>query len=549
MNELGKYIDIMLKSKFPQNSLYASDKFLRFLNDMGLKITLEDLEYYDEKGILKPVARLTRAETGNQFQKYETILGDIFTLKNYYYKNGSLEIVKDEFYEWKTYKDEHEKRVFLYYHPYQFLPLKNLLGGSSFKLDGKFFERVDDIPKAFADMKDIILNNLSSSKQSYEKFWIPRIGLLILLDEPYSLPSKGSFKLDTNQNSDGHLSEWIEWRQKTFKPEQILNACNLTIDDVMKFYEIVAREGRSYDPLSSWFTLQRIIQRSMLLNLKKDALYAQMCYDLSWMLSNFIFDLSGQTMLEPDDLMDGNHHGEWKKKVYGDSFDYETKKTQKEILDKYLAYRPIKAGIIFEGETEEVVIDSILKAIRVDKVRNGFFTYNANGQSNIVSNLNALYDLANLENIVLFVILDNDEMAKKMKGILEKNIKLGNVTFWTGDFEYDNFGIDSVLAEVNVQLKERLMKEINKKDVLSKLNSANVLMSAIDTVCKEHNGIKIADVISKKTLAQKLMAPRLNEIEKERASSQGWKPKLRIEFTLNEIFRRIPRTTFSYPQY
>ena len=147
MNDLGKYIDLMLNSQFPQTPLFTSDKFLRFLKDIGFKIELKDLEYYDKKGILKPATRLTRNKTRNEYPKYEMVIGDIFTLKDYYYKNGHLEVVKDEFYEWKTYDDEHEKRVILYYHPYQFLPLKSLISGCSFKLDGNFFENVSQLSR------------------------------------------------------------------------------------------------------------------------------------------------------------------------------------------------------------------------------------------------------------------------------------------------------------------------------------------------------------------------------------------------------------------
>src|SRR5206468_1807660 len=123
------------------------------------------------------------------------------------------------------------------------------------------------------------------------------------------------------------------------------------------------------------------------------------------------------------------------------------------------------------------------------------------------------------------------------------------VKFWTGDFENDNFGIDRVLDEINIELKERQLNEISKDEVLKNLNGAHVLMNVIDMICKKQNGVKIDDLISKKIIAEKILSDRLKDIDKERNSSEGWKPKLPIEITLHEIFRSIPRTSFSHPDY
>lgn len=38
MNNLGKYLEIMLISRFPQSDLVNSAKFLRYLEDMNFKI-------------------------------------------------------------------------------------------------------------------------------------------------------------------------------------------------------------------------------------------------------------------------------------------------------------------------------------------------------------------------------------------------------------------------------------------------------------------------------------------------------------------------------
>jgi len=219
----------------------------------------------------------------------------------------------------------------------------------------------------------------------------------------------------------------------------------------------------------------------MLLKLKNDAFYTQKCYELSWMLANFIYDLTGERVLKPDDIIDGNGYGAWKKGIYGDPFDYTTKKTQKSILDKFLVDRPFRAGIIFEGETEKVVIDEILRALRVNKERDGFFQYNAKGISNIVKNMIALYNLAKLEDISLFVILDNDNHAKtdKIRKVLEESFKLEAIKIWKHDFEYENFDFDQLLNEINHKLKENKLKTIEKEETITKLDTGMGLMKSI----------------------------------------------------------------------
>lgn len=170
------------------------------------------------------------------------IQDDIFSMQ-YHYQNKDLEIVKDEYYPWDTYKDGYEDKVILYYHPFQFLPLRRLMMGLEFSLGGNYFENERNIDESFMKMKNRILKNVELSKKSYEENWIPRIGLLILLDEAYGPLAKQSFKVNIEKESSVYRNEWMEWREKLFKPEPLLEVCKLTSNDVKKFYENVATEG------------------------------------------------------------------------------------------------------------------------------------------------------------------------------------------------------------------------------------------------------------------------------------------------------------------
>lgn len=296
------------------------------------------------------------------------------------------------------------------------------------------------------------------------------------------------------------------------------------------------------DPLSRWYVLQRIIKRSELLRLEDNALYSQYCYELAMMISYFIYELTGEKLSEPDDIVDGTN-GKWKREIYGEPFDYASKKTQKHILDSILVYRPFLTGIIFEGKSEQRAIELILNALRIDKERDGFFLFDAEGQKNIVQNLKLLYDFSKMEDIELILILDNDNKVNKIKNKLKNYVKAERIKIWQKDFEYDNFGTEEVLREVNKKLSERGLQPIKKEEVRNRLNAPNcVLMHILESIAKETNkGIKLWNLISKKNLTESLISTRIKEIEYERFSSDGWKPKLPIEKVLHEAFQLISR--------
>jgi hypothetical protein len=267
---------------------------------------------------------------------------------------------------------------------------------------------------------------------------------------------------------------------------------------------------------------------------------AQEYYDFAYMLGNFIFDLSGTKMLEPDDLWDGRS-GTWKPRIYGKPFDYKTKKTQNNILNKFLIERPFKLGIIVEGDTEEHVINLILDKIHVDNKRNGFFIHNAKGQGNIKENLRGLIHLSNLNEVRLFLILDDNIEADKIKEELKDFVNEDMIHKWKNDFEYDNFGIRPVVDTVNRILSIKGYNPISLSEVEFELSKSKVLMKVIKNIFERETKKGLEDVISKKHLAEELIGERLKGIEKERNSEEGWKPNLPIEIVLNRIFSKIPR--------
>ena len=76
MESLTKYVDLILKSSFPQSYFCSADRFASFLKTIGLDIGASRLEFFDKIGITRPVLRLKVPKTRETFPKYGTVFDD-----------------------------------------------------------------------------------------------------------------------------------------------------------------------------------------------------------------------------------------------------------------------------------------------------------------------------------------------------------------------------------------------------------------------------------------------------------------------------------------
>jgi hypothetical protein len=201
------------------------------------------------------------------------------------------------------------------------------------------------------------------------------------------------------QRDISNLYRRYKWTSNKFSPQKILEYTDMSIEDLKGLYDYLCGRGYFIDPLRNWFPLLQLMKRSAIGKLEGRALLSQDYYTLAYMLSNFIYQLTGGKMLDPDDMNDGTR-GEWKKKIYGDPFDYDSRKTRNIILDNYLASRPFRLILVVEGGTEETIINLILEALAIDPDRDGFIIYDLVGQSNIKINLGTIYYLARKDFII-----------------------------------------------------------------------------------------------------------------------------------------------------
>jgi hypothetical protein len=358
------------------------------------------------------------------------------------------------------------------------------------------------------DIRARINSILEREKKSIVKTWIPWIGLLILLDDYYG-PFIKSVPLNPYDISTRieRINRNEEWRKK-FSPNRILFLSSMKLEDIKQFYEWFSFHTRNIDPLSKWFILQQILKVSRRYQPENKALLAQDYYAYLFMLASFIYDLSGEKILDPDDILDGEG-GSWKVRIFGEPFDYTTKKTQNQILKYFLIDRPYELVFLVEGETEEKVIELILKARGVDLEKDGFFVYNIKGKNNL-EHLKPLFRVSQLIDISIFAMIDDDkdvdESLLKMKQGAEElgYTKEIMVRKWDRDFESENFGIDKVIEKINQILSENGYTKVNKEQVEKRMKSTgDALVKAAENVISMLNhdkfigSMKARDVISK----------------------------------------------------
>jgi hypothetical protein len=243
---MSKYVDIFLRSRFPQQNLLNPKDFLSYIKKRGFHNSIEELEYYDKKGLLRPVLRLRRPKEQGHYIHLEQ---DIFSLQEYH-KSGLTEFpMPDDYSPWSQYHKESEDIVPLY-HPYQIFQIDNIGQSLTVSIDGRDFEQ-DSNPQEFYDnIKQLVLKRIVQKKKIIDETMIPQIGLCILLDEAY-LPDKGNFRSKVGESS--FYEEWATWRTGKFQPTKILVQTNFSIQKVIQLYKTFTAFAIGKDPLWKWY--------------------------------------------------------------------------------------------------------------------------------------------------------------------------------------------------------------------------------------------------------------------------------------------------------
>jgi hypothetical protein len=524
---LSRYMEIVLGSEFPQAKLLTPDKFMKYLKTMGIRLDKWRLEFYDKKGLLRPV--LHYKEPILKEPKAMRVISDPIITKMQT-NMDKVEFLKDGDYQpWKNYDAGQDEKVVLYYHPFQFIQAHILEGQLSKVINPMLLENLTEISQEqLAEWKRNLADDIDGWQKAVVDEWITTVGLLMLLESPYAVDADKpvSYSRDDRQ----YFAKYTEWKRLKFVPRTILDAGGFDIEDIKRVYDHLATLGYFNDPLAHWYTLVELTKRSIRRKLRGRALLSQNYYELAKMTQYFARNLDVE-LLDADDYCNSDS-GKWKPKIYGEPFDYRSSRTQMRIRDRFFKDRPYRVAIIFEGHSEEKAIRMILEALYIDEKRDGIILHNAKGRSNIEANLESLFDFTKKNDIDVFEIVDGEKTSIEM---LEAHKRKGAIKdemshYWKKDFEYDNFGIAKVVEKVNVFLREKGYNEgITVEEVESRMrDNDSVLMNAVSTITNSKFRIKLDKIVGKPELTEKLMRDRIARIREERDNGE-WMPELEIK--------------------
>ena len=228
-----------INSRFPQYQLLRADRFLELLKDYdikfnGIDFSLEHLEYYDQREIIRPILRINRrlGDTSiNQISSPKLL--DNYFISEYLEQGIAQFAVEGDYQDWSNYREGSKKRTRLYYHPTQFMAFQALALQSTV-FSPSDIENIQN-PTSFAEiLQQSLANEVQASRNAYRQTWIRRIGLLILLEEAYS-PLVREFRDRPPSHNGSLFNEWKGWRVKEFSTHDLLASSGMTIEEVREF--------------------------------------------------------------------------------------------------------------------------------------------------------------------------------------------------------------------------------------------------------------------------------------------------------------------------
>jgi hypothetical protein len=200
--------------------------------------------------------------------------------------------------------------------------------------------------------------------RNLETDWREMILLLVRLSSYYGPSIKGSLmKSIVTLVWDPTRGEHVDPREvePPFDPQVILSELAITADRIKDMHHRLAFHGLRDDPLERWHMLFRMAPGRERAKLRGSARRAQDAYDGAEILRTYYYDLTGELLLNPDEIYDGSDKS-WKRRLFGRwPLRFYTRDDLAIELRRHDLH-PHQVHIAVEGDTEEIVCRRILEA-------------------------------------------------------------------------------------------------------------------------------------------------------------------------------------------
>jgi hypothetical protein len=322
---------------FHQAQLLTADAFGKEAKerDVGLSFgsTLrEQLEELDHIGAIRPIL-FDAGESGVVFRE------------------------EVEFAPWQTYEvtvwDDH-KQVTAYYSHWQLLYARGAVELGRVPVSIEWFlddEQRQTIGPRWRDW----YSRQDEHRRGLDDSWRQRILLLVRLQGRYFPVIRGTLtKITSSLVYDpdaGDMGDPYRQTVRDFNASAVLDELGLTAEDTKEMYQRLALQGIMRDPLRYFHGLFRMAPYRERAKLKNEARRAQDAFDAAEMLRRFQYDLNGELLPLPDELVDASG-GEWRVRLYGHKPRLRYDRHDLQIALRVAHLDPHIVHVIVEGESE-----------------------------------------------------------------------------------------------------------------------------------------------------------------------------------------------------
>jgi hypothetical protein len=198
-----------------------------------------------------------------------------------------------------------------------------------------------------------------------DALWRDRLLLIIRLQSRYGPAVKGTLTKSTvSLVHHPETFEFVDPRElePPFEPVKVLEDLGLTIDELKSMHESIAIEGQRDDPLPYWHMLVQMAPHEQRKKLRGAARRAQDAYDAASLVYRFVYDLTGEMLLKPDEVFDVSDKS-WKRELFGRWPLHHYTRADLAVELRLRGLHPHVVHLAVEGETEKVVCHRIVETV------------------------------------------------------------------------------------------------------------------------------------------------------------------------------------------
>ena len=421
---------------FDQFPLITPSKLRSEARDRGVQwspaSTLKELERFDREGAFSPILfGAVDADGGDRIVFRDE--GDYVPWSEYAVPEWGRAVPRPYYSPWQL----------LYFNdavelPYTSVPIEWLLDD----------ERRGTLRP---DQRDLLGQQLEDWRQ-LDREWRDVLLALLRLQSHYGPWVKGPLlKSTVTLVHHPQTGEYVDPRDLAppFDAQKVLDELGLTRESLKGMHERLARHGGigGEDPLRRWHMLIRMAPAKQRAELRGRARRAQDAYDAAEMLRRFYYDLTGELLPNPDDLVDLSDKS-WKKRLFDKwpTLSYTRADLAVELRMRDL--HPHQVHIVVEGDTEEIVCRRVLEKLTGMPLNDmGVSIQRLFGVGNVQPEV--LRAVKTFPRFLVFVADREGDMAREVEVLKREGVLSDEATYlWETSFEEGNFSDEELVAMI-----------------------------------------------------------------------------------------------------